>query len=195
MKLLRAAIIPLIATCLLEAQTPASKVNAETGAPDADKAVGSANSTPGIPTFYAHSGQVIVEAEVWKPVDKKNANISWVPQSALEGLPNGGTEVRKLLKQMPPPAPGLAATDFHVFDNGAEQSINYFKEADFAAIGSTLRWLLYPTTHGIWGILEPGGPGMGRFLRRLTRSAMFLHRCSPVNVIRYKWSRKITTFC
>jgi hypothetical protein len=127
-----------------------------------DQASQTANSTNGIPTFYADARQVIVEAEVWKPVDKKDADdASWLPQRALEGLPNGGADLRKVLKQMPTPAPGLAANEFHVFDNGLEQRINYFKEADFAAIGSTGRWILYPTTHGIWGTLQPGGAGIG----------------------------------
>ena len=33
---------------------------------------------------------------------------------------------------MPPVTQGLSAKDFHIFDNGAEQKINYLKESDFS---------------------------------------------------------------
>jgi len=128
----------------------------------AEKIVLSDESAGGIPTFYSQGRQVIVEAEVWNHVDKKHAgDASWIPYGSLEGLPDGGAALTEILKRMPPPARGLTAKDFHVFDNGAEQSINYFKEADFAAIGPTRQWVLYPTTYGVWGILQPGGPGIG----------------------------------
>ena len=38
----------------------------------AEKTVQSDESASGIPTFYAQGRQVILQAEVWKPVDKKN---------------------------------------------------------------------------------------------------------------------------
>lgn len=127
-------------------------------APSGDKTPPTTNSTPGIPTFYANSHQVIVEAEVWNSGDKKNSSdASWIP----ENLPNGGANLRKILKALPPPARGLTANDFRVLDNGVEQKVNYFKEADFPAVGPTGQWLLNPSTHGIWGTLQPGGPGIG----------------------------------
>jgi hypothetical protein len=118
-----------------------------------------ASSTAGIPTFYAQGWQVIVEAEVWKGDDKKNANdASWIPQ-ALPGLPNGGAEAIKILRLWRPPAPGLIANDFRVFDNGVEQRINYFKETDFAAVASVSEayglWVVDPVTRGIWATLHP----------------------------------------
>ena len=58
---------------------------------------------------------------------------------------------------MPPAAKGLTAGDFHVFDNGVEQRINYFKEADFPAVASTTEyWRFDLNTHGMWGILLTG---------------------------------------
>ncbi len=69
--------------------------------------------------------------------------------------------VAGIQKLMPPPARGLTANDFRVFDNGAEQSINYFKESDFSATG-TGQWILHPTAHGIWGGFLPAGPGIGQ---------------------------------
>ena len=118
----------------------------------------SVESSSKIPTFYAHSRQVIVEAEVWKPIDKKNAgDASWIPQAPLEGLPDGGASLRKVLRLMPPPARGLTVNDFHVFDNGVEQRINYFKEADFPATStSTTTWRFDPSARGIWGTLIAG---------------------------------------
>ncbi len=118
------------------------------------------NSTPGIPKFYAHARQVIVEAEVWTPVDKKHpGDASWIPQSTLANIP---LNLRSLFKLLPRPAQGLTLKDFHVFDNGVEQSINYFKEADFAALGGgvTTQWRIDATSSGIWGTVFPsiGGP-------------------------------------
>jgi hypothetical protein len=120
----------------------------------AERAVQSDESAGGIPTFYAHSRQVIVEAEAWKPVDKKNAgDLSWIPEEALAEAPEG-TSLRKVLERLPPAAKGLTAGDFHVFDNGVDQRINYFKEADFPAVASTtVSWRFDATARGIWGTL------------------------------------------
>ena len=112
------------------------------------------NSTTGIPTFHAHARQVIVEADVWKPVDKKHPDADWVPERAVAGAPDGAGKPRKVLRLMPPPAQGLTAKDFRVFDNGAEQEINYFRGADFPAVGTTAGlWRFAPTTSGNWGTL------------------------------------------
>ncbi|MGA2903360.1 MAG: hypothetical protein ABSD98_05995 [Candidatus Korobacteraceae bacterium] len=70
---------------------------------------------------------------------------------------------------MPPPAKGLTAGDFHVFDNGVEQKINYFKEADFPYTGTGPWWMLHPTAQGTWGAFLPPGPTGGQ-----TPSATYL---------------------
>jgi len=128
-------------------------------APSGDQAPQTASSTNGIPTFYAHARQVIVEADVSKPVDKKHPDTSWIPQGSLDGVPG---VVAEILKRMPPPAKGLTTGDFHVFDNGVEQRINYFKEADFPYSGTGQWWMLHPTAHGIWGAFLPSGPTSGQ---------------------------------
>ena len=130
-------------------------VYAQTPTNGSERASQTANSTTGIPTFYAHSRQVIVEAEVWDHVDNRKADdASWVPQ----GLPASLTHI---LKRLPPPAHGLTAKDFNLFDNGVEQKINYFKEADFPAVGVTTdQWRLDVTARGIWGVLLPSLPGL-----------------------------------
>ncbi len=112
-KLLRSAIFLLIASCLLVAQAPAPRTNVQNAAPAVDKAIGSATSTLGIPTFYANARQVIVEADAWKPVDKKHPDTNWMPQGTLDGAPAAAAGIEK---SMPPPARGLTASDFHVFD-------------------------------------------------------------------------------
>ncbi|MGA8874268.1 MAG: hypothetical protein WB555_01985, partial [Candidatus Korobacteraceae bacterium] len=125
-------------------------------APSGDQPPQTARPTAGLPTFYAHARQVIVEAEVWKDVDKKDPHdTSWIPKS-IAGPPDSGAGAIETLKLMRPAAPGLTAADFHVFDNGVEQRINYFKEANFSAISlATSPWVIDPTTHGIWGTLWP----------------------------------------
>ena len=124
---------------------PKSQVNA---APE-QTATQAANSTPGIPTFYANSRQVIVEAKVWDEKRKKGDDSDIDPS-----LPPGE---RALLKRLPPPAQGLTPQDFHVFDNGIEQKINYFKEADFPAVDMANQWYFFPTIGGTWGELQPNG--------------------------------------
>ncbi len=113
-----------------------------------DKAPQTANSTTtGIPTFYAHGRQVIVEAEVWKHRDKKDTgDTSWIQQSRP-------TSDIGIFRFELPPAPGLAADDFHVLDNGVEQRINYFRELDLAGVNlpTIVGWDIYPTIRGIWG--------------------------------------------
>jgi hypothetical protein len=129
-------------------------------APDAavtaEKAVQSNESAGGIPTFYARGRQVIVEAEAWMPLDKRNGGgTSWIPQS-LPGLPDDGASLKKTFQFLRPPARGLTAKDFHIFDNGVEQRINYFKEEDFSAVSlTTSPWRVDPSTRGIWGTLIP----------------------------------------
>jgi hypothetical protein len=45
---------------------------------------------------------------------------------------------------MPPVAQGLSANDFRIFDNGAEQKINYMKESDFSWRDINEQWFFVP---------------------------------------------------
>ncbi len=111
--------------------------------------------TPEVPKFHSESRQVIVEAEVWNQVDKNSGGDgSFIPPVSTLGAPEYGAQGLKTIKdlRLPPPARGLTANDFRVLDNGVEQRINYFKEADFPAVGSlTTLWGLVATTRGTWG--------------------------------------------
>ncbi len=52
---------------------------------------------------------------------------------------------------MPPAARGLSANDFHIFDNGAEQKINYLEESDSPLHDVNEQWFFYPHIPGSWG--------------------------------------------
>jgi hypothetical protein len=114
------------------------------------------DQTPEVPGFHTESRQVIVEAEVWNHVDKKHpGDASWILPTWGLSLPDYAAPALKTLEglHLPPPARGPTAKDFHILDNGVEQKINYFKEADFSAVGTlTPQWRLDPTTRGTWGI-------------------------------------------
>ena len=57
---------------------------------------------------------------------------------------------------MPPVARGLSVNDFRVFDNGAEQKINYLEESDFSLQHSKQQWFFYHI-RGTWGGFPSGG--------------------------------------
>lgn len=116
--------------------------------PPGDSTGQAASPSTGIPTFYAHSRQVIVEAEVWDKSTKKGEH-PWIGNEPLT------TSQKEDLQTLPPVARGLAPKDFHVFDNGVEQRINYFHEADFPAADTTNQWYFFPTAGGTWGGFQP----------------------------------------
>jgi hypothetical protein len=120
-------------------------------APTGGKIPQTANPTPEIPTFYAHSRQVIVEADVWNPPNKNGkADTSLMPKKSIE-RPSGEAMFDKEFPNYPMPVRGLTSKDFHIFDNGVEQTINFLKEADFPAVNIVGEWQMDPTTRGTWG--------------------------------------------
>ena len=100
---------------------------------------------PEIPKFYSESRQILIAATVW---DASKTDTSWIPPDVLKQHPS------KSVFTIHPPVRGLRATNFHAFDNGIEQSIDYFKEADFPGANLTREWYLTPDTRGTWGILN-----------------------------------------
>ncbi len=103
-------------------------------------------SSSEIPLFHAQSRQVIVEAEVWEKNSGKTGKEGTSSHTkGLRGYQKGD------LTQLPPPARGLMATDFHAFDNGTERKINFFREEDFPTVDTTNQWMFFPTIRGIWG--------------------------------------------
>lgn len=148
--------VVLIAASLCAGQTQGPDAKSQVdAAPEQTAATQATTPPPEIPKFFANSRQVIVEAEVWSRVDKNDVgDASLVPPISVSGYPDYGASGLKTLEglHLPPPARGLIAKEFQVFDNGVERRINYFKEADFPAVwGLTTQWTLYPTTRGTWG--------------------------------------------
>ena len=101
---------------------------------------------------------VLIRAGVWKRTTDKHPDESLVPADVLRDVPTGDLMfltphlryARKLDTR-------LTQSDFHVFDNGTEQRISYFKKTvlpmkDITKELETL-WSFYPKVRGTWGIL------------------------------------------
>ncbi len=122
----------LVSTCFAAGQAKPPTANEQSGPTD-------------IPKFHTEARQILVVAAAWKRDGDNSTNESSIPSELHSRLPP------QLVKRIPVPARGLTAKDFHVFDNGAEQSINYLKEADFPLLDITGHWQFSPTTRGMWG--------------------------------------------
>ena len=142
-KLAVAAVSVLVVSCLSAGQVQAPNATVQAGPPIANERSQTDNGPGEIPTFYSHVRQVLVTALVWKHAAKSAA---WVPREHLKRYPVG-TDIYA----MPPVAGGLSENDFHVFDNGAEQKINYLEESDFPFRDVNKQWFFYPHFRGTWG--------------------------------------------
>ncbi len=96
------------------------------------------------------------------------------------------TTVQQAPKGWPTPAGGLTAKDFHVFDNGVEQRINFLKELDFDARWS-YPWWTGPDAGGTWGIYSPGdsreGFGAAAYLIGYAPPSLRPGECRSVSVV------------
>ncbi len=142
-KLASVAISVLFASCLATGQVLARSATVQATPPIANERSQTDNGTTEIPTFYSHARQVLVTAAVWKHAARSAA---WVPKEALKRYPAVANA-----SAMPPVARGLSAKDFRIFDNGAEQKINYLEESDFPLREVTNKWFFYPRIRGTWG--------------------------------------------
>jgi hypothetical protein len=140
-------VLALVVACYASGQAQPLNVDGQSTLAS-DKTQQTNDVVAGIPTFYAHSRQVIVEAEVWDKSAKKGER-PWVGDEPLHSLQ------KDLAEHLPPVVRGLKSSDFHVFQDGVEQSINYFKEADFPTVDMTSRWYFNPSARGTWGIFQP----------------------------------------
>jgi hypothetical protein len=105
------------------------------------------SSTPGEIRSYQPPGEVILEAQVW-PKRHKRVKHLWVANL------NGPFDSNDVLRQLPRPVLDLTANEFHVFDNGVEQTVNYFRQAGSAAADLLSDpWSFIPTHYGTWGAL------------------------------------------
>lgn len=142
-KLAGVAVTVLIASCFAAGQVPAPMATFQPGAPNAHDPSQTDNGTGEILMFHSHARQVLVTALVWKHAAKSAA---WVPKEALKRYPKAGGALA-----MPPVARGLSANDFRLFDNGAEQKINYLEESGFSWRNINEQWYFYPHIRGTWG--------------------------------------------
>jgi len=142
--LLALCISALLLSTATYAQAPkASQSSSQTEALQSDV------STEAIPRFYAESRQVLVEAKVWNPpAPNGKPDRSAIPRETLDRL--GGAAS---LPNFPTPAKGLTSQNFQVLENGVEQRVNFFHEADFPAIDTTGQWEMHPVFGGSWGFL------------------------------------------
>lgn len=136
------------------------------------------SAPPEIPKFYSESRQILVETTVW---NKDKTDASWIPQ-----------EVAKLHSSsmnnfftMHPPVQGLPAKDFHVYENGVEQRINYFKEADSPAVNVSKEWSFFPRYQGTWGFFQLGIsllPPTARYLIGYVPPTLKPNECRTIRV-------------
>lgn len=131
----------LLASCVSTGQAPNATVRA--GPPDASERSQTDNGAGEIPTFRTHARQVLVTVAVWKHGARSAA---WVPKEVLQRYPFMANAYT-----MPPIAAGLSAGDFRIFDNGAEQEINYLEESDFSWRDVDNERFFHPQTRGTWG--------------------------------------------
>ncbi len=114
-----------------------------------------ANAKPDISVFHTESRQILVGAVVSSSDKFVATSRDEALKKALKDVPMTARPiVEGLIKQRQSVA-GLAPGDIHIFDNGVEQKLNYFREADFPDADVTGRWVFQPTVRGVWGILEP----------------------------------------
>ena len=114
-----------------------------------------ASPTDGIPTFHAEARLVLITARVWKRVADKHPDELLVPADILRRWSPEILEQVGILKYARKLDTRLTQSDFHVFDNGTEQRINYFKKTIIPFTDETkeerILWRFDPTIYGTWG--------------------------------------------
>ena len=111
------------------------------------------SSSPAAATSYQPPGEVIIEAQVWNK-GHKEVRRPWV--GYWYGVPDQKGQAYRLLGELPEPVLGLAPSDFQVFDNGVEQTVNYFRAADKPANDLIGVWSFARSFDGAWGTLVRG---------------------------------------
>ncbi len=147
-KLTIVAVVVLSASCIATSQVQAPKASVQAGPPDTHEHSQTENGTDQIPTFYSHARQVLVTVGVWKHAPRSAA---WVPREVLQRFP-----MAQEFYATPPVAQGLSENDFHIFDNGVEQKINYLEESDFSWRDANQQWFFFPSIRGTWGAFLAG---------------------------------------
>jgi hypothetical protein len=139
-KLGTAAVSFLFAGCLVIGQAQPPNASHQAAPSTADQHSQTENGTGEVPMLHAHARQVLITASVRKNTAKS------VPQEVLKRHPGD-----KDVFAVRPAAQGLSSNDFRLFDNGAEQRINYLEEFDSSWRDINGQWVFYPHMRGVWG--------------------------------------------
>ena len=144
----------LLTACLTAAgQTNPVQAQPQPPANARDDQSQAASPADGIPTFHSEARLMLNTARVWKRSADKHPDESLVPADLLKRWPPWVflgmlTYAEKLDTR-------LTQSDFHVFDNGTEERINYFKKTVIPLKDITeeqqISWSFSPTIRGTWG--------------------------------------------
>ena len=141
------AVSALVASCLSTAQVQTPNATVQAGSIISNDRSQTDNGTGEIPTFHSHARQVLVTVSVRKHSAKSAA---WVPEEVLKQYPTAAAKLAT-----PPITRGLSANDFHIFDNGVEQKINYLQESDSSGRETNEHWFFSAHVRGTWGAFTP----------------------------------------
>jgi len=157
MQIVATAIVLLAACVAAIAQVQPVQAQPQSPANAQDDQSRAASSSDGTPTFHAEARLVLVTAGVWKRTADKEPDESLVPADILKNTPPMFlTHQLRYAKKLDL---RVTQSDFHIFDNGTEQHISYFRRTvsplkDISKEYET-SWRFYPKVRGTWGYL-PG---------------------------------------
>lgn len=183
-----AAVIVLLMACVAAAgQEKPVEVQSQPPLNAGDAPSQVVSPTDGIPRFHADVREVLLGATVFKLVpDKRKPDESLLPRQALKRYPLGFVaEITEYANRLDG---SLAPSDFHVFDNGTEQRINYFKESVLPLGDWSGIWFFLPTSLGTWGFPPPDvarvyDPPIVKYLLGYVPPALEPGKCHEVRIV------------
>ena len=155
MKQAFATVIVLLTACVAAVgQQKPLEVQSQPPVNAGDMSSQAVSPSEAIPRFHTEAREVVLGATVFKPIaDKRKPDEALVPRGVLKhstpGFAAATIEYAKKLDD------SLTLSDFHVFDDGAEQRINYFRKSTSPLKDVSGVWLFSPTSRGTWGIPPP----------------------------------------
>src|SRR5208282_2646472 len=151
MKQIVATAMVLLTACLtVVGQTQPAQAQPQSPVDARDDPSQGATPTEETPRFRTEARQVLLGALVFKHVADNHAlDESLLPADVLKRYPR--YFVAELVAYAKKLDDRLAASNFHVFDNGTEQRINYFKKSTLPLEDWNGLWSFEPTSRGTWG--------------------------------------------
>lgn len=115
----------------------------------------SSSPPTGMPTFHSEARFVLITAGVWKRTPDKHPDESLVSTAILREYPPNFFGPLGVIRYAERLDTKLRQSDFHIFDNGTEQPISYFRETVLPLRDVTqeerVAWRFSPTGYGTWG--------------------------------------------